>query len=72
MNINYEAHKVFELDYLNENLGFVAGVLELYEQASTAAGGYINSNVHWVLDEANTRIRDILDQVNKAAEGGKA
>jgi len=68
MEINYEAHEVFNPDYLLEHLGFVAGVLELFEQSGTNIGSYQNSNIYRVFDEAGRRGRDILDQIRKAID----
>jgi len=71
MEINYEAHEVFNPDYLIENLGFVSGVLELCEQAGDDLGRDNDSKIHWVLCEANNRVRDILKQLHEAVTEGR-
>ena len=65
MKIDYEAHEVFNPDYLNEHLGFVAGVLELIEH-NRDSEQYEKSYTSWVLMEANNRVRGILEQLHEA------
>lgn len=66
MKIDYEAHEVFDPDFLSEQLGFVAGVLELCELAGDNLGRDTDGNLNWVLCEANNRVRDILGKLHKA------
>jgi hypothetical protein len=64
MKINYEAHDVFDPDYLNENVGFIAGVLDLLKNQNDLAGGDKN-NLLRVLNEASNRATDILEQIDE-------
>lgn len=68
MKIDFEAHKVFDPDYLNEKLGFVSGVLDLLEATQMGKTCYEDSNLEWVVAEANNRVRSILEQIDKAVD----
>ena len=68
MKIDYEKHEVFDPDFLIEQLGFVAGVLELCEGAGDNLGRDVDSNLNWVLNEAHNRARDILSKLHEVCE----
>ena len=68
MKIDYEAHEVFDPDYLIEQVGFVAGVLELCKAAGDNLGRDNDSNLTWVLNEAHNRVRTILEKLNEVCE----